>query len=359
MESKLQCVNTSAMGAMDLPPRRDATQLEGKSLPRMTGGQEGSSRTDQRNTQGHVRGSVCGPAAEDDWNEALQLLASEGVWEGRVTGTSQDGLSVRLGRLNAFVPVSQLWVQSWDFSAPLRERCLKTYLGIKLPFRVIEANRDNNRLVLSERLARQKICRQAMERLLKELVEGDVVQGVVSRLRDFGAFINLGGTEGLIHISELSWRWVRHPREVVQLGEVIRAYVLKLDHKERQIGLSLKRLQPNPWELVGESISEGQLVTGVVSDVVRFGAFVALDGLGVNGLVHANEMAVPPPRHPRKVVKRGDKLLLRVLRVDTLRQRIGLSLTQVKERERKAWKRDHAALVSVLGLGRRPGSGAQ
>jgi small subunit ribosomal protein S1 len=219
-----------------------------------------------------------------------------------------------------------------------------------MPFRVIEANQEENRLVFSERLARRQITRRAMERLLNELVEGDVVQGVVSRLRDFGAFVNLGGAEGLIHVSELSWRWVKHPREVVQFGEVVRACVLRLDHKERQINLSLKRLQPNPWELVGESISEGQLVTGAVTDVVRFGAFVVLDSLEVNGLIHISELAVPPPPDPRQVVKRGDKLLLRVLRVDTLRQRIGLSLSRVEEWEREAWKKNHIAPENASGL---------
>jgi small subunit ribosomal protein S1 len=219
-----------------------------------------------------------------------------------------------------------------------------------MPFRVIEADQEENRLVFSERLARRQITRRAMERLLNKLVEGDVVQGVVSRLRDFGAFVNLGGAEGLIHVSELSWRWVKHPREAVQFGEVVRACVLGLDHKQRQINLSLKRLQPNPWELVGESISEGQLVTGAVTDVVRFGAFVALDSLEVNGLVHISELAVPPPPDPRQVVKRGDKLLLRVLRVDTLRERIGLSLSRVEEWEREAWKKNHTTPENASGL---------
>jgi small subunit ribosomal protein S1 len=172
-----------------------------------------------------------------------------------------------------------------------------------------------------------------MDRFLDELVEGEVIQGTVRHLCDFGAFVDLGGADGLIHISELAWRYVRHPREVVQVGDEVKAYVLKLDHKRRRIGLSLKRLEPYPWNLVDANYSEGQLVSGTVSGLADFGAFVALE-VGVEGLAHVSELADPPPSDPRSMLEPGDELVLRILHIDTFRHRIGLSLKQVSDAER-------------------------
>ncbi len=139
-----------------------------------------------------------------------------------------------------------------------------------------------------------------------------------------------------MHISELAWRRVRHPKEVVGVGDELDVYVLRLDHERQRIGLSLKRLQPNPWTLVDETYTVDQLVSGTVTNVVDFGAFVVLD-LGVEGLVHVSELADSPPSDPRELVKRGDELVLRILRMDSFRERIALSLKQVSERERDDW----------------------
>jgi small subunit ribosomal protein S1 len=199
-------------------------------------------------------------------------------------------------------------------------------------------DRARRRLILSERLARRRIKEQKQKRLFDELLEGQVVQGVVCNLCNFGAFVDLGGADGLIHISELAWRRVEHPREVLQIGDEVQVYVLRLDRERKRIGLSLKRLQPDPWSLVNEIYVEDQLVSGVVTHVVEFGAFVALDS-GVEGLVHVSELADPPPRDPRLVVKPGDELLLRILRIDAWRRRIALSLKEVSTQERSEWER--------------------
>jgi small subunit ribosomal protein S1 len=160
-------------------------------------------------------------------------------------------------------------------------------------------------------------------------------------LRPFGAFVDLGGADGLMHISELAWRRVGHPKEVVGVGDELDVYVLRLDHERQRIGLSLKRLQPNPWTLVDETYAIDQLVCGTVTNVVDFGAFVALD-LGVEGLVHVSELADSPPSDVRELVKRGDELVLRILRIDSFRERIALSLKQVSEQERDDWLAQHA-----------------
>jgi small subunit ribosomal protein S1 len=173
--------------------------------------------------------------------------------------------------------------------------------------------------------------------LLDELKEGDVVRGTVSGLRDFGAFVDLGGADGLIHISELAWHRVKHPREVLNVGDEVDVYILRLDTEGKRIGLSLKRLQKNPWAVVEETYHVGQLVEGTVSRVAQFGAFVSLD-LGIEALLHASQMADPTPEDPTLVVHEGQRLLMRVISIEADRQRLGLSLKEVTAEERARWQ---------------------
>jgi len=270
---------------------------------------------------------------EKDWTEAQKLLESGKVWQGQVTGYNRGGVLVEYGHIRAFVPASHLSTLKSRGLAPEQRRAqFEAYVGQEVPLKVIEVDRDRRRLILSERLAKRQLCRQNMERLLDILLEGQVVQGTVSRLCDFGAFVDLGGADGLIHLSELAWRRVRHPNEVVQVGDEIEVYVLRLDYKRKRISLSLKRLQPSPWELVDEIYTQGQLVPGIVTNVVGFGAFILLD-IGVEGLAHVSELADPPPSDPREVVQQGDELVLRILRIDAFRHRISLSLKRVYPQE--------------------------
>jgi small subunit ribosomal protein S1 len=244
---------------------------------------------------------------------------------------------VKFGQLQAFVPASHLSRKDRpNSSAPQHQVMLKEYVGRELPLKVIEVDPDRNRLVLSERLARQQIRRQSTERLLNELVAGEVRQGIVRKLCKFGAFVDLGGADGLIHNSELAWQRVRHPSQVLQVGDEIEVYVLRLDYERKRISLSLKRLQPNPWALVSETYEEGQLVLGTVTNVVDFGAFAALD-IGVEGLIHVSELADPQPQTPQEVAQPGDELVLRILNIDLFRQRLGLSLRKVSAQERDVW----------------------
>jgi small subunit ribosomal protein S1 len=272
---------------------------------------------------------------EKDWTEAQKLLESGKVWQGQVSGYNRGGVLVEYGHIRAFVPASHLSTLKSRGLAPEQRRAqFEAYVGQELPLKVIEVDRDRRRLILSERLAERQLRRQNMERLLDILLEGQVVQGTVRRLCDFGAFVDLGGADGLIHLSELAWRRVRHPSEVVQVGDEIEVYILRLDYKRKRISLSLKRLQPSPWELVDEIYTQGQLVSGTVTNVVGFGAFVLLD-IGVEGLVHVSELADPPPSDPREVVQQGDELVLRILRIDAFRHRISLSLKRVYPEEEK------------------------
>jgi small subunit ribosomal protein S1 len=319
-------------------PRTDVELLGEETSSSLEPGQVVKARVVRlEDAEGNLLLSLYQARFEKDWTKARDLLESGEVWCGEAVDYNRGGLLVQFENLRGFVPGSHLWKKlGKDVSPEQREARLEVYVGKELQLKVIEVNRDRRRLVLSERLAQQQVRDHSRERLMNELVEGQVAQGIVSGLRPFGAFVDLGGADGLIHISELAWRRVRHPDEVLQVGDEIDVYVLRLDHERKRIGLSLKRLQPDPWTLVDETYTIDQLVSGTVTNVVDFGAFVALD-LGVEGLVHADDLAEPPPSHSREIVQRGDELVLRILRIDSFRERIGLSLKQVSEQERNAW----------------------
>jgi small subunit ribosomal protein S1 len=206
-------------------------------------------------------------------------------------------------------------------------------VGQKLRLKVIELDRRRNRLILSERAAMREWRRQQKDKLLDELQEGDIRQGRVSSLCNFGAFIDLGGADGLVHLSELSWGRVSHPREVLRVGDQVDAYVLNVDREKGRIGLSIKRLQPEPWSLVPEKYFVGQLVQGTITKLANFGAFARLDDDEIEGLIHISELSEDPITHPKEVVKEGDIVTLRIIRIDADRRRMGLSLKRVEEGE--------------------------
>ena len=315
-------------------PSTDIARLEEKAFSRLHPGKEVVVRvTHPKDRQGNLILSLSAARVEKDWAKARELLESGDTWRGEVISSNRGGLVVKFGRIHGFVPASHLWKLRGRNASPAtkRER-LQEYVGEELPLKVIEVDRDNRRFVLSERLARRREHEHNKQRLLDELSEGQLCRGTVSTLCDFGAFVDLGGADGLIHISELAWTRVAHPSEVLDVGDEVDVYVLRLDHERKRIALSLKRLQPDPWELVDRPYSQGQLVSGTVTKVVSFGAFVALD-IGVEGLLHVSELDDPPPPEARTLVQRGDELLLRVLNVDSSRHRIGLSLKRVSPQE--------------------------
>jgi small subunit ribosomal protein S1 len=256
-----------------------------------------------------------------DWERARQLLKSEDVVQVVVTGSNKGGVLVRWNRLEGFIPSSHLVSMnlsnerhgSWD---DLRDR----ELGVK----VIEVDQDRRRLIFSEREAQKEWRAQQKARLLAELKEGDIVRGTVTGLRDFGAFVNLGGADGLIHVSELAWHRVDHPRDVLRVGDEIDVYVLNLDRESNRIALSRKRLLNDPWEDADQRYHEGQLVEGVVTNVVDFGAFIALDN-GLEGLLHLSEMGDGSLKEPYSYVKKGDRLSLRISHLEPEKRRVGFT----------------------------------
>ena len=256
-----------------------------------------------------------------DWDKARKLLETEDVDNVKVTGHNRGGILVRWRRLEGFIPSSHL--TSASYSGDRRE-AWDELLGQELVVKVIEVDQDRRRLIFSEREAQREWRAQQKARLLSELQEGDVVTGTVTGLRDFGAFVNLGGADGLIHVSELAWHRVDHPRDILNVGENIDVYVLSLDQETNRIALSRKRLLRDPWEEASERYHEGQLVEGTVTNVVDFGAFVALDN-GLEGLLHLSEMGDGSLKEPHSYVKKGDRLSLRISHLEPEKRRVGFT----------------------------------
>jgi len=282
--------------------------------------------------EGNIILSLSRAQVERDWVKVAELFEAETVLEEEVTGFNRGGLIAHVGRVRGFVPASQVVRIRLPRSASDEERqeALSQLVGEKLHLKIIEMDRRRNRLILSERAAVREWRQGRKEQLLDKLAEGEIRKGVVSSLCNFGAFVDLGGADGLVHLSELSWRRVNHPSEVLEVGQEVEVYVLGVDQDRRRIALSLKRLQPEPWSAVEERYKIGQLVEATVTNITEFGAFAQLDEF-IEGLIHISELSDQRIAHPSEVVKEGEKVSLRIIRIDPERQRMGLSLRRVNE----------------------------
>ncbi|MBN1135581.1 MAG: S1 RNA-binding domain-containing protein, partial [Anaerolineae bacterium] len=285
---------------------------------------------------GNLTVSLYQARQEKDWQRARELAESGEVWEEQVVGFNKGGLVIPLGGIRGFVPASQLADFRPTMTQEERLERLSSLVGERLKVKVIEINQRKHRLILSAVQAERDWREQQRDRLLDELREGEVRRGIVSSLSPFGAFVDIGGADGLVHLSELSWRRVRHPRELLHVGDAIDVIVLHLDRERKRIALSRKRLEPEPWALVEDNYELGQLVEGVITNIADFGAFAEIEP-GVEGLIHISELADQPVSNPREVVRRGEPVLLRIIRIDTRRKRLGLSLKRVLESEWSEW----------------------
>jgi small subunit ribosomal protein S1 len=279
----------------------------------------------------------------EDWRKAERLFEEGGVHEGTVSGYNKGGLLVYFGQIRGFVPASQLSGLSRRSSHEDRMATLSKMEGQQLLLKVIEVDRQRRRLIFSERAASREWREKRKDELLNDLQEGDIRTGTVRNLCEFGAFVDLGGADGLIHISELSWRRVKHAREVLKVGQEVEVYVLRVDRDRKRIGLSLKRLQPDPWHVAEERYEVGQIVKGVVTNIVDFGAFARIED-GIEGLIHVSELS-DGDFAPRDLVKEGEELYVKILSIDAHRQRMGLSLKQAPSREEVEGDEAWAALA--------------
>src|SRR2546421_549647 len=254
--------------------------------------------------------------------KAIERAAESGEpVTGKVIEVVKGGLILDLG-VRGFLPASLVDIR--------RVQDLDEFLGQELRCKVIELNRSRNNVVLSRRAVLEDERKEARQAILDRLQPGQDVEGVISNIVDFGAFVDLDGMDGLIHISELSWSHVNHPSEVLEIGQKVNVRVLDIDRERQRISLGLKQTQSDPWQQVLESYREGDVVEGRVTKVVTFGAFVEILP-GVEGLVHISELAQHHVENPREVVSQGDTVNVRILEVDAERRRLSLSLKRVEE----------------------------
>ena len=280
--------------------------------------------------QGQVTLSVDRARGERGWR-VLQTRFEEGeAFEGEVTGYNKGGLLVNVEGVHAFVPLSQVVGVRPDRDEAGGDGGLATAVGKKLRLKVIEINRRRNRVILSERAALQEWRSQQKDRLLAELKEGEIRKGRVSSVRSFGVFIDLGGADGLAHLSEVSWDRNKSPEEMYKIGDEVDVYVMKVDPETKKIALSLRRAQPEEWDLIVDKYQVGRVVPGMVTKLVTFGAFARIEG-PVEGLIHVSELVDRRIAHPKEVVREGDLLPLKIVRIERDRHRLGLSLREARE----------------------------
>jgi len=264
-----------------------------------------------------------------DWERAQNIYSCDETVNLQVFGYNRGGLLVEGEGLQGFVPLSHLIglageKSDLDQGDPRIGHLLSSYVGRMLRLKVIECEPERGRVVLSERAALAEPGRR--NQLLDDLTNGDHINGIVTNITDFGVFVDLGGVEGLIHVSELSWGRVRHPSDAACLGENVEAYVIHVDKERSRVALSLKRLRQNPWDTAENRYQTGMVIDAVITSVVPFGAFARLEE-GLDGLIHVSEINKGGEKvNPHDVLSEGQMIKVRVLQVDASKQRLGLSL---------------------------------
>jgi small subunit ribosomal protein S1 len=262
------------------------------------------------------------------WEVVEKMQESSEAFEGKIDGYNKGGLIVLVHGLRGFIPASQISMARRSLvQGDTPDRWAKM-IGETISVRIIEVDRARRRLILSERAANPESRQSLKERVIEGLEEGQVYTGRVTSVADFGAFVNVNGADGLVHLSELSWERVQHPSEVLEVGQEVKVKVISVDKDKKRIGLSIRALQGDPWNEKVARFKVGQLVEGTVTRLTKFGAFARLDG-DVEGLIHISELSENRINHPKESVKEGDVLTLRVIRIDEDQRRIGLSLRKV------------------------------
>ena len=274
--------------------------------------------------------SIADALQKKDWLVAEKMLESGEITVRKVVGFNKGGLLADFDHLRGFIPASHIVGLPRNMNEEQRNERLQQIVGQELPVKVIEVERQRRRLVLSYRLAEREYRAGRKAQLFEELEVGTVVDGEVRSLRPFGAFVDIGGADGLLHVSEIGWTPVSHPRDVLQVGDRIQVEVLRLDPERSRIALSRKRLLSNPWESIEERYRVNDTILVTVTRVIDFGAFAQLEP-GIEGLIHISELADITVAEPLKMVSSGDRIPVKILRIHPDRQRIGLSRRQADE----------------------------
>ena len=277
--------------------------------------------------EGHGVVSLDRARGEEGWDILAARLESGETFTAEIVGHNRGGVLANVEGVNAFIPLSQ--VDSIRRDDPDASAALATLVGREVRLKVIEINRRKNRAILSERAAMTEWRREQKERIIDELREGEIHEGRVSSITDFGVFVDLGGADGLAHLTELTWERGKKARELYSVGDQVKAYVLRVDRETRKISLSLKRAHPEEWDNAVDRFVIGQVLIGRVTKLMPFGAFVRLDG-PIEGLIHISEVTNRRIQHPREVLEEGVVVPVKLVRIEKDRHRLGLSLRQAR-----------------------------
>ncbi|MEJ5247925.1 30S ribosomal protein S1 [Caldilinea sp.] len=274
--------------------------------------------------------SIADAQQKRDWLIAEQLLESGEITTRKVVGYNKGGLTVEFNHIRGFVPASHLVDMPRNLTEEQRRAEFESRIGEEMRLKVIEVDPKRRRLVMSQMLAEREYRSAQREELFKTLAVGDVIEGVVRSIRPFGAFVDIGGVDGLLHVSEIGYGNINHPREAISVGQKIQVQVIRIDPETQRVALSRRKLLPNPWDGIEERYPVGAIVPATITRISDFGAFAELEP-GVEGLIHISELADIAVAEPLKTVKPGDRVMVKVLRVDPKRQRVGLSIRQANE----------------------------
>jgi small subunit ribosomal protein S1 len=266
---------------------------------------------------------------EVSWLQIEQMLGSKDAYHSKIIGYNKGGLIVPVEGLRGFVPASQISLsRRAGMSGETPETRWSRMVGEDIDVCVIEVDRERRRLILSERAASTETRETLKERVIEELKEGETRNGRVTSLAEFGAFVNINGADGLVHLSEISWDRINHPSEVLKVGQDVKVKVISIDREKKRIGLSIRQLQDDPWTQRTTRFQIGQLVEATITRLTKFGAFARLEK-DLEGLIHISEISEKRIEHPKEVLKEGDTVTLRIIKIDPANHRIGLSLRRV------------------------------
>jgi len=312
-------------------PGRELSQLSEEELAELTVGAEITVVVvTLEDSHGNLVLSYTRAQEEADWDKAEKLLTSEALYESEISGYNKGGLIVKLGQLRGFVPASQVSLsRRMAYGGSTPDQRWGKMIGQPIILKVLEVDRERQRLIFSELAVLQESREIFKERLLSEISIGDEIDGRVTSLADFGAFVNINGADGLVHLTEISWDRIKHPSDVLKVGESVRVRVISIDEERKRIGLSIRQLQADPWPEKVAHLRDGQLIQARIVRLVKFGAFARLEGTDIEGLVHISELSEQRVEHPKEVLTEGEELTLRVVRIEADQHRIGLSLRKV------------------------------
>ncbi|MDK2981922.1 MAG: small subunit ribosomal protein [Chloroflexota bacterium] len=266
----------------------------------------------------------------ESWEKADEVMKDKETFTGKVVGYNRGGLLVSFDKLRGFVPTSQLsYSRRMELTGDSADKRFGEMIGDEISLQIIEVDQERRRLIFSEKAATHETRDSIRDKVIEKLEVGDVKTGRITSLADFGAFVNINGADGLVHLSEISWDRIRHPGDELKVGQEVQVQVISIDEEKRHIGLSIRRLKDDPWQDQIKSLKVGQLVEAKITRLTKFGAFAMLES-GIEGLIHISELADEHIGHPKEILHEGDQVTLRIIKIEPESHRIGLSLRRVE-----------------------------